>query len=174
MLWTFYPAKNNLRCLSGPTILRFGSVGWRPGVFQQNRPTAVIEARIYQRLFCGETVKVIPSIENPAVIKQILDHSDRRAGEQPLALALLARSPPLCTRPRDPMSGRDHDGPRKPEPNQMAEPTLWATKASKLLHHVDAEMIILTVRGKCFPGFQKSMTIIKTQEVGHHFGGPQR
>jgi len=39
-------------------------------------------------------VKVIASIEDPAVIKQILDHLDRRAGQPPLAFGRLARAPP--------------------------------------------------------------------------------
>ncbi len=38
---------------------------------------------------------------------------------------------------------------------------------------MNAEMFIVTVRGKRSPGFQKSMLTIKTQEVGHHFGGLQ-
>jgi hypothetical protein len=43
---------------------------------------------------CGGSVKVIASIEDPGVIKQILDHLDRRAGQQPLAFGPLARGPP--------------------------------------------------------------------------------
>jgi hypothetical protein len=39
-------------------------------------------------------VKVIASIEDPGVIKQILDHLDRRAGQQPLAFGPQARAPP--------------------------------------------------------------------------------
>ena len=61
----------------------------------KNRPTAVIEARIFQRLLCSETMKVNANIENPVVIKRILDHLDQRAGRQPLALRPLARAPPL-------------------------------------------------------------------------------
>ena len=37
----------------------------------------------------GWAVKVIASIEDPVVIKRILDHLDRRAGQQPLALGPL-------------------------------------------------------------------------------------
>ncbi len=61
----------------------------------KTRPTAVIEARIFQRLLCSETMKVNANIENPVVIKRILDHLDQRAGRQPLALRPLARAPPL-------------------------------------------------------------------------------
>jgi hypothetical protein len=44
---------------------------------------------------CGGRVKVIASIEDPGVIKQILDHLDRRAGLSPAGLELpLARTPP--------------------------------------------------------------------------------
>jgi hypothetical protein len=39
-------------------------------------------------------VKVIASIEDPGVIKQILDHLDRRAGQQLLGFGPLARAPP--------------------------------------------------------------------------------
>ncbi len=39
-------------------------------------------------------MKVIASIEDPGVIKQILEHWDRRAGQQPLAFGPLARAPP--------------------------------------------------------------------------------
>jgi hypothetical protein len=37
---------------------------------------------------CGGRVKVISSIEDPGVIKQILDHLDRRAGLSPAGLEL--------------------------------------------------------------------------------------
>ena len=37
---------------------------------------------------------VIASIEDPVVIKQILEHLDRRAGHQPLVFGPLARAPP--------------------------------------------------------------------------------
>ncbi len=43
---------------------------------------------------CGGSVKVTASIEDPVVIKQILEHLDRRAGQQPLAFGKLARAPP--------------------------------------------------------------------------------
>ena len=43
---------------------------------------------------CGGRVKVIASIEDPAVIKQILEHLDRRAMQPPLAFGPLARAPP--------------------------------------------------------------------------------
>jgi hypothetical protein len=45
-------------------------------------------------------VKVIASIEDPGVIKQILDHLDRRAGLSPAGLELpLARTPPQVELP---------------------------------------------------------------------------
>jgi len=43
---------------------------------------------------CGGNVKVIASIEDPVVIKQVLEHLDRRAGQQPLAFGPQARAPP--------------------------------------------------------------------------------
>jgi hypothetical protein len=44
---------------------------------------------------CGGRVKVIASIEDPGVIRQILDHLNRRGGLSPVGLALpLARAPP--------------------------------------------------------------------------------
>ena len=43
---------------------------------------------------CGGAVKVIASIEDPAVIKQILEHLDRRAQATPLSFRLFARAPP--------------------------------------------------------------------------------
>ncbi len=49
---------------------------------------------------CGGRVKVIASIEDPGVIKLILDHLERRAGQQPLALGPLARAPPQGELPR--------------------------------------------------------------------------
>jgi len=43
---------------------------------------------------CGGAVKVIASIEDPAVIKQILEHLDRRAQATHLSLRPFARAPP--------------------------------------------------------------------------------
>ncbi len=43
---------------------------------------------------CGGRVKVIASIEDPGVIKQLIEHLNRRAGQQPLAFGPLARAPP--------------------------------------------------------------------------------
>jgi len=43
---------------------------------------------------CSGSVKVIASIEDPVVIKQIVEHLDRRAGQQPLVFGPLARAPP--------------------------------------------------------------------------------
>ena len=43
---------------------------------------------------CGGAVKVIASIEDPAVIKQILEHLDRRAQTTPLSFRPFARAPP--------------------------------------------------------------------------------
>lgn len=43
---------------------------------------------------CGGAVKVIASIEDPAVIKQILEHLDRRAQATPLSFRPFARAPP--------------------------------------------------------------------------------
>ena len=42
---------------------------------------------------CGVAVKVTTRIENPVVIKRILDHLDQRAEKQPLALRLAAQAP---------------------------------------------------------------------------------
>jgi hypothetical protein len=42
---------------------------------------------------CGGAVKVIASIEDPMVIKQILDHLERRA-QPPPAMTPAARTPP--------------------------------------------------------------------------------
>ncbi len=39
-------------------------------------------------------MKVTASIEDSVVIKQILDHLDRRAGQNPLASGPVARAPP--------------------------------------------------------------------------------
>jgi len=43
---------------------------------------------------CGGAVRIIACIEDPGVIRQILDHLDRLAGQQPLAFGPLARAPP--------------------------------------------------------------------------------
>ena len=43
---------------------------------------------------CGGAVKVIASIEDPAVIKQILDHFARRAEAATPVLRSFARAPP--------------------------------------------------------------------------------
>ena len=43
---------------------------------------------------CGGAVRIIACIEDPVVIRQILEHLDRRAGQQPLAFGKLARGPP--------------------------------------------------------------------------------
>ena len=43
---------------------------------------------------CDGAVKVIASIEDPAVIQQILDHLDRRAAPATLAFRPFARAPP--------------------------------------------------------------------------------
>ena len=43
---------------------------------------------------CGGAVKVLASIEDPTVIKQILEHLDRRAQAAPLSLRPFARAPP--------------------------------------------------------------------------------
>ena len=45
---------------------------------------------------CGGAVKVIASIEDPAVIKQILEHLDRRAQATPPAFRPFARAPPTA------------------------------------------------------------------------------
>lgn len=37
---------------------------------------------------------VVANIEGPMAIKRVLDHLDRRAGQQPLALGPVARAPP--------------------------------------------------------------------------------
>ncbi len=49
----------------------------------------------------------------------------------------------------------------------------WVTKTSKYLLHVNTKMFIVTVLGKRFSSLQKPMPVIKTHEVGHHFGGLQ-
>jgi hypothetical protein len=43
---------------------------------------------------CGGRVKVIASIEDPVVIKRILEHLSRHAGQQPLVFGPRARAPP--------------------------------------------------------------------------------
>jgi len=43
---------------------------------------------------CGDAVRVIASIEDPAVVKQILDHLDQRPTPATPALRLFARAPP--------------------------------------------------------------------------------
>ena len=45
---------------------------------------------------CGGAVKVIASIEDPAVIKQILAHLDRRAEPATPAFRPFARAPPTA------------------------------------------------------------------------------
>ncbi len=51
---------------------------------------------------CGGTVKVIASIEDPAVIKQILEHLERRAESTTPALRPFARAPPpMATGPEE-------------------------------------------------------------------------
>ena len=47
---------------------------------------------------CGGAVKVIACIEDPVVIKQILEHLERRI-EQPVAMTPTARAPPRNTAP---------------------------------------------------------------------------
>ena len=47
---------------------------------------------------CGRAVKVVGSIEDPVVIKQILDHLDRRA-ESPTLVRPFARAPPQAELP---------------------------------------------------------------------------
>ena len=48
---------------------------------------------------CGGAVKVIASIEDPAVIKQILAHLDRRAEAATSAFRPFARAPPPLALP---------------------------------------------------------------------------
>ena len=48
---------------------------------------------------CGGAVKVIASIEDPAVIKQILEHLDRRAEPATAAFRPFARAPPPMALP---------------------------------------------------------------------------
>ena len=45
---------------------------------------------------CGGAVKVIASIEDPAVIKQILEHLERRAEPATPVFRPFARGPPLA------------------------------------------------------------------------------
>ena len=47
---------------------------------------------------CGGAVKVIACIEDPVVIKQTLEHLERRL-EQPVAMTPTARAPPRNTVP---------------------------------------------------------------------------
>ena len=47
---------------------------------------------------CGGAVKVIACIEDPVVIKQILEHLERCA-QQPLAMTPTARAPPRNVAP---------------------------------------------------------------------------
>ena len=83
----------------------------RHGLFQHNRPTAFIAARVFQCLFlamrrsqsiCLPTTRsgvfmIISSIEDPVVFERIFDHLDQRAEKQPLALRLAVRAPPACS-----------------------------------------------------------------------------
>ena len=48
---------------------------------------------------CGGAVKVIASIEDPAVIRKILEHLDRRAQATPPAFRPFARAPPQAPLP---------------------------------------------------------------------------
>ena len=48
---------------------------------------------------CGDAVKVIASIEDPAVIKQSLEHLDRRAQPATPAFKPFARAPPPLALP---------------------------------------------------------------------------
>jgi hypothetical protein len=73
------------------------------GKTASERHAAMTWARRLKRVFridietcrhCGGSVKVIVSIEDPVVIKRILEHLDRRAGKPPLAFGPLARAPP--------------------------------------------------------------------------------
>ena len=43
---------------------------------------------------CGGALRIIASIEDPAVIKRILDHLAQRTGQRSLNLAPPARAPP--------------------------------------------------------------------------------
>ena len=43
---------------------------------------------------CGDAVRIIASIEDPAVIKQILEHLDRQGGQPPPAVTPPVRGPP--------------------------------------------------------------------------------
>ena len=74
-----------------------------PAKTASERHAAMTWARRLKRVFridietcrhCGGRVKVIASIEDPGVIKQIIEHLNRRAGQQPLAFGPLARAPP--------------------------------------------------------------------------------
>jgi hypothetical protein len=51
-----------------------------------------IDIETFER--CGGAVKVIASIEDPLVIKQILEHLDRRAEPATPAFRSFARAPP--------------------------------------------------------------------------------
>ena len=48
---------------------------------------------------CGRAVKVLASIEDPAVIKQILDHLDRRTEPATPAFRPFGRAPPPLALP---------------------------------------------------------------------------
>ena len=48
---------------------------------------------------CGGAVKVIASIEDPAVIKQIMEHLDRRTEPATPAFRPFARAPPSLALP---------------------------------------------------------------------------
>ena len=48
---------------------------------------------------CGGAMKVIASIEDPVLIKQILAHLERRARQPPLAFGPFARAPPQAELP---------------------------------------------------------------------------
>ncbi len=63
----------------------------------KRQPTPAIEARIFQRLFCGEIVQVIASIEDPVVIEKLLTHLNEKA--------LPIEAPPLPKSRAPPQAG---------------------------------------------------------------------
>ena len=63
------------------------------------RLTRVFKIEIETCEYCGGAVKVLASIEEPAVIKQILAHIEQRAAATTPAIRPFARAPPSMTLP---------------------------------------------------------------------------
>ena len=84
----------------GPTVETGVTPGILPSALRarlrlfQIAPGDLVNIDIETCEHCGGAVKVIASIEDPAMIKQILEHLDRRAQTTPLSFRPFARAPP--------------------------------------------------------------------------------